>query len=84
MGDKLPRNVTLQAWFTRQFFWHGTHLNLAPVPKATFTPQEKNGRARMTISKGNMHSSKATIVYTLQIGMARPIIILTLLFCPVV
>ena len=38
---------------------------------ASFSPQEKNGKPRMKISKGNIYSSKATVVYTLQIGMAR-------------
>ena len=38
---------------------------------ASFSLQDKNGKAWMKISKGNMYSSKATVVYTLQIGMAR-------------
>ena len=34
-GLKHPASVLqlIQARFTRQFFWHGTCLNLAPVPK---------------------------------------------------
>ena len=48
---------------------------------ASFTPQENNGKARMKISKGNMYSNKATVVYTLQTGMARePFIINTTQF----
>ena len=33
--------------------------------------RKKNGKARVKISKGSIHSGKTRVVYTLQIGTAR-------------